>query len=75
MLIPMRPHGSLPARQFLALPSRASRPSVGVFLDAFLQRMTKWTALRSQLWHKSVEIGLPLAGPLLAFLLMTLIAW
>ena len=73
MLIPMRLHGSVPARQFLTLPTRASH--VAVFLGAVLQRMTKWTALRSQLWHNSVEIGLPLAGPLLAFLLMILIAW
>jgi hypothetical protein len=75
MLILMRPHGILPARQFLALPTRALRSSVGVFLGALLQSMTKWAALRSQLWHNSVEIGLPLAGPLLAFLLMILIAW
>lgn len=62
-------------RQFSALSARASRPSVGVFLGAFLQRITKRAAPRSQLWHNSVEIGLPLAGPLFAFLLMALIAW
>jgi hypothetical protein len=55
------------------LPTRALRSRVVVCLH-FLPKIAKTTNSTLSVWHNSIETGLPLAGPLVAFVLIITIA-